>query len=97
VAVIPRRGLARAYAAVQDVVPAPAAAAPVAKAAAAEPGAQRPHLGIAVNANHGLYAFFRRVGTEPAARWETIEAAVASVTDSGVSPARGPAHARVLT
>lgn len=29
-----------------------------------KPGALRPHLGIQVNPNHGLYAFFRKIKDE---------------------------------
>ncbi|KAI0071698.1 MRP-L47-domain-containing protein, partial [Panus rudis PR-1116 ss-1] len=42
-------------------------------------GALRPHLGIEVNPNHGLYAFFRKVETEDGeVKYETLEAMVPS-------------------
>jgi hypothetical protein len=49
-------------------------------------GRLRPHLGIEVNPNHGLYAFFRKTGDEfspEGVRYETIEPALPSIVDSG--------------
>lgn len=38
-----------------------------------EEGALRPHLGIEVNPNHGLYAFFRRKEQDGKVSYESVE------------------------
>lgn len=43
---------------------------------------KRPHLGITVDPNHGLWAFFRKKEVEGAVRHETLEARE-SLTESG--------------
>lgn len=40
---------------------------------ARKPGALRPHLGVQVDPNHGLYAFFRKKIEDNVAKYETIE------------------------
>lgn len=48
-------------------------------------GALRPHLNIPVDANHGLWAFFRQKKQDfGPVNWETIEPAVPSITNSGM-------------
>jgi large subunit ribosomal protein L47 len=93
--------VARAYATVEDGTPASGVPSVASEAAVAEalatpapatarrvpgaPGAQRPHLDVAVKPDHGLYAFFRRVAPADggAARLETLEPGIPSATDSG--------------
>lgn len=44
----------------------------------------RPHLGVEVNPNHGLWPFFRKmVGKDRAVTYETLEARDSSVDYSG--------------
>ena len=45
----------------------------------------RPHLGIQVNPNHGLYAFFRRKEKEGNVRYETVEPSDVVSDKSGTS------------
>ena len=48
-------------------------------------GPLRPHLGVEVNPNHGLWAFFRKkVGTDGVQTYETLEERDNSVDHSGV-------------
>jgi hypothetical protein len=48
-------------------------------------GALRPHLNIPVDADHGLWAFFRQKKEDfGPVKWETLEPAVPSVTNSGM-------------
>ena len=51
----------------------------------AKEGALRPHLGIQVNPNHGLYAFFRRKEKEGNVRYETVEPSDVVSDKSGTS------------
>lgn len=46
-------------------------------------GHLRPHLGVEVNPNHGLYGFFRRVEKDGKVDYETVEVAEHGVTGSG--------------
>ncbi|KAG9315909.1 mitochondrial 39-S ribosomal protein L47 (MRP-L47)-domain-containing protein [Chiua virens] len=43
---------------------------------------KRPHLGISVDTNHGLWAFFRKKEADGAVKYETLEARE-SLTESG--------------
>jgi len=46
-------------------------------------GPLRPHLGVEVNLNHGLWAFFRKVGKDGAQSYKTLEAKDNAVDYSG--------------
>ena len=48
-----------------------------------EDGPLRPHLGIQVNPNHGLYAFFRRKEEDGKVSYETVERVDISKDKSG--------------
>ncbi len=48
-------------------------------------GALRPHLGIEVNPNHGLYAFFRRKEQDGKVSYETVEPTDVVSDKSGAS------------
>ena len=67
---------ARSYA-TETPLPSTSSANPVGKNGKDEEpsGALRPHLGVEVNPNHGLWAFFRKaVGKDGAVTYETLEA-----------------------
>ena len=51
-------------------------------------GALRPHLGIKVNPNHGLYACFRRKEKGEAVSYETVESIDIASDKSGASSLR---------
>ena len=46
-------------------------------------GPLRPHLGIEVNPNHGLYAFFRRKEADGEVSYDTVEPADIVADKSG--------------
>ena len=46
-------------------------------------GALRPHLGIEVNPNHGLYGFFRRKEKDEKVTYDTVEQADLTSDKSG--------------
>ncbi|KAI0051398.1 MRP-L47-domain-containing protein, partial [Auriscalpium vulgare] len=48
-------------------------------------GARRPHLGIPVNPNHGLYAFFRKKIKDDKETYETLEDADGLLSSAGRS------------
>jgi large subunit ribosomal protein L47 len=80
-----------------SVLPATSAAASVSAAApktrpsakvddARQPGAARPHLGVKVDPNHGLYAFFRKTEEKDGVtKYETVENLDYSKADTGAS------------
>lgn len=47
-------------------------------------GHLRPHLGIKIDPNHGLYGFFRRVEKDGKADYDTLEVNMHSKTGSGM-------------
>ena len=51
---------------------------------ARKPGALRPHLGVEVDPNHGLWAFFRRKVEDGVTKVETIEPLDYAVAQSGM-------------
>ena len=60
-------------------------------------GPLRPHLGVEVNPNHGLWAFFRKkVGKDGVSGYETIEPKDAVVDYSGVFPSMAWVSASAL-
>ena len=62
-------------------------------------GPLRPHLGVAVNPNHGLWSFFRKtVGKDGAVAYETLEAKDDTVDYSGAFLLRpGCSHLRLAS
>ncbi len=73
----------RAFASVLPTTPAPSASSAVTKAKSKLPGnvpdarkegALRPHLGVEVDPDHGLWAFFRRkTADDGTTKYETVE------------------------
>lgn len=65
--------------------PASAAGSSSASGYGTENGPLRPHLGIEVNPNHGLYAFFRRKEKDGKVSYETVEPVDVVEDKSGAS------------
>lgn len=65
----------RAFASVLPQVPGTSKSGKASKPKVPTPeGHLRPHLGVQVDPNHGLYAFFRRVEKDGEVDYETLEA-----------------------
>ena len=93
--VAPVGSQARTFASVVPGTPATSKAlVPSGSKAKTPEGHLRPHLGVEVNPNHGLYAFFRRVEKDGEVDYETVESRDHANTGSSASHLRS---ARCMT